>query len=41
MRDSTALFIKSENEGLILANELDMFPFNTIMKEEVYELYLS
>jgi hypothetical protein len=30
--------IKSENVGLMLANERDMFPFNTIMKGEVYEL---
>ena len=30
--------IKSENVGLMLANELDIFPFNTIMKGEVYEL---
>lgn len=30
--------IKNENVEVIFANELDMFPFNTIMKGEVFEL---
>ena len=30
--------IKTENVAVIFANELDMFPFNAIMKGEVFEL---